>query len=855
MIDVTSVFQGITTPLPELTGQIENLGWQLDKVNFGQGTYRAKASNPHGEKIERTGLTDRTAVANVLLAIIRKHKVRTAAQHYGGMWAANWTDKLAEIAEAYSKAPIYDPKAASAWKELAQDSVARRNVLEQQLTIKIVPDPEPYTGAKEMADDIHKNQNFLVSNANCEHPVWSVDENIAFRVVHDVLGHAVSGGDFGWYGENLACAAHFPLLSPTAQQALFVECIMQTGYAAHYRSFGPQKVFLPDPEMFDHVQRQENPDGHSGIHPSQSVAPTSMPSMEPSPTPEGIKEKGFVAPHMQEGVFAKYALTLRDPNHGWESGHTPQYGQNAYTDMSVKTQDGRTVDPLDAQGVLDNASKIDSKWHTWTDEQGKPDREKMRHAIVNAFRVVLLSPRKDLRWNAVHYQDISHIPGHELDPSKYWDALEKSRQEWNVKHRGESQRYAHLPFKKLLPKMQGVVFSHFPHMTMDQIHQYVNELIYEWRVEEEHQVLQEDESKSQDKQKKANDVENKVNKGIERRIKHFVADSVPAMDITAAEQMGFDMDVPTAEPAAPQQEQKYGAFMGTHLNAIAQVSEHSDAVLDAALEDVKEHDASGHHFRAAVLNLGISGVGPKVCSFAWLLLQPMTSQLGTIDTHMMDVLGHNYEKDMSTRDYFKFERELQAGRDASGYGHIPLGAFQWGMWDYKRTGPGSHQDHSAMAVQNPTDHNLIDWQTKTDSTQDAKANWIKQAPWWWRQTEEARKQTADQFDAEINTPQNKIPFKVESMTKKAEALIKGPTPWLVSGQDIRTGRQGQTYASFIRETLGIPAHEYWNVPGHALGRYHSIGNHVEVVSGKIDQNTYDHLQEILGPYNPAQAVA
>lgn len=1008
MIDVTSVYQGITTPLPELTAQIENLGWELGKVSFGQGVFTAEAKAPHGEKVTRTGVTDKTAVANVLLAIIRKHKVRNAAQHYGGMWAANWTDKLPQIAEAYAKAPVYDPKAASAWKELAQDSVARHRVLEQQLTIKVVPDPEPYASAKEMADDIHKNQNFLVSNANCEHPIWSVDENVSFRVVHDVLGHAVSGGDFGWLGENLACAAHFPLLSETAQQALFVECIMQTGYAAYYRSFGPQKVFLPDEELFLGVQQQENPEGHTGVHPSQSIAPTSMPTLEPSPSPPGVMDKGYIAPHMPpsplvgQGTFAatqpladprrqqnpgkwwngsslqigsenipigdawitawrglegvkpygghsfrewlfaapssnhpdlqqnwydqlrwlhehdkitseqleqglsdaisaqgdraippggdnwqqgsgpaskqhlkrrkslpnwtassplkKLALTMRDPNHGWESGHAPQYGGNAYTDMQVKTPDGRLTDPLDSQAVMDNASLIDSKWYTWTKEDGSPDREKMRHAIVNAFRVVLLSPRKDLRWNAVHYQDISHIPGDELDPAKYWDALEKSRQEWNVKHHGEEYRYAHLPFKKLLPKFNGVIFQHYPHMTMDAIHKYANELIYEWRVEEEHRVLAEDEGKASDKQKKANDVENKVNKGIEKRIKNFIADSVPAMDFddpthVAAEQMGFDIDVPTAEPVAPEREQKYGAFMGTHLNAIAQVSEHSDVVLDAALEDVKDHDATGHHFRAAVLQLGISGVGPKVCSFAWLLLMPTKSQLGTIDTHMMDVLGHNYEKEMSTRDYFKFERELQAGRDASGYGHVPLGAFQWGMWDYKRTGPGTHQDHSAMAVYNPTDHHMIDWKAKTEATQTAKADWIKNAPWWWKQTEDARKATAEQFDAEVNTPQTKVPFKVESMTKKTEARQSGPIPWLVDGQDIRTGKQGQTYASFIRETLGIPAHEYWKVPNHALGRFHPVGNFVEVANGKIDQSVYDHLMAVLSPYNSAQAVA
>ncbi len=160
-----------------------------------------------------------------------------------------------------------------------------------------------------------------------------------------------------------------------------------------------------------------------------------------------------------------------------------------------------------------------------------------------------------------------------------------------------------------------------------------------------------------------------------------------------------------------------------------------------------------------------------------------------------------------------------------------------------------------MSVYNPTDHHLIDWKAKTDATQQAKADWIKNAPWWWKQTEEARNQTAEQFDAEVNTPQNKVPFKVESMTKKAAPKNPNlPIPWLINGQDIRTGKAGADIVSFIRETLGVPAHEYWNTPNHALGRFHPNGQHVEVVNGTIDPSVYAHLQEVLGPYNPAQAA-
>jgi hypothetical protein len=203
---------------------------------------------------------------------------------------------------------------------------------------------------------------------------------------------------------------------------------------------------------------------------------------------------------------------------------------------------------------------------------------------------------------------------------------------------------------------------------------------------------------------------------------------------------------------------KYGAFMGTHLKAIAQISQHADEILDAALEDVRAHDGEGHHFRHAVLALGVSGVGPKVCSFAWLLLQPLTSQLATIDTHMMDVLGHDYEKEMNNRDYFKFERELSAGRDASGYGHVPLGTFQWGMWDYKRTGPGSHQDHSAMAVLDPKPHADVDWVGKAVNLKGE--SWHKQAPDWWQNTQPARDQVAQEWDSTYgkNFAQNLVPY-------------------------------------------------------------------------------------------------
>lgn len=811
VMNVLAAFQGLTTPTADIYNQIARSGWKVTKVKSKtiDGRYQivAEAKNLHGEKLFKTGPDDKTALANLLVAIMRHNYMRTSAQYKVGMWKTMFTDQLQPIAEAYAKAPVYDPKAAAGFKALADDSVRRAAVLGKQLHIEVVDDPEPYANSQEMADDIHKNRHFYVSRANSEHPLWTVDQNVAFRTVHDVLGHAVSGGDFGWQGENLACAAHFPLLSPIAQQALFTECIAQTAYAAYYRSFGPQKVAL-FPEFTDPTMAAENAPGHMGIHPSQSVAPTTMPQVNPSPDTEqanGAQPDGSIAPHMEglgltpmmsPGVFSRRFAgeILADPNSGWSSGADPlQVGVhgvgNAYLDHG---------DPLEGQNVMDNAAKIDTRWHSLKLGDGSFDRDRAKLAIVNAFRVVLLSPRKDLRWNAIHYQDISHIPANTDDPKVYWDTLERKRQAWNSQqirklYNGkvspetlaemmEDAKVSHQAWRKFWPQFFSIIFQQFGG-GYDEARERAEETLMSWQMEEQQRIEAEDAERPQEKQRSVDEIERRAAEAVVKRMKIYIKDFQPKLDVLAA----VDVDEQPAlfdapEPMAQEKPDRYGAFMGTHLKAISQISQHADELLDAALKDVHDHDGTGHFFRAKVLGLGISGVGPKVASFAWLLLQPMTSQLATIDTHMMDVLGHNYEKEMNNRDYFKFERELAAGRDSAGYGHIPLGTFQWGMWDHKRTGPGSHQDHSAMRVLDPIPHDAIDWESKVQPiggghAEAFKSDWLKQAPDWWRNTQDARNSVAQDWDANVapNYPRNAYPFQVIDGGVTSKVAAEGST--------------------------------------------------------------------------------
>ncbi len=502
--------------------------------------------------------------------------------------------------------------------------------------------------------------------------------------------------------------------------------------------------------------------------------------------------------------------TLRDPNENWESGVQPQT-PNAFMDY----RDENGEDPLQGQQVIDNASLINTEWESLS------DKKQMEEAIENAFRAVLLSPRKDLRWNTVHYQDL--LDARSTDPTDLWRHLEQHRQDWNVRNFGEGARYSHRPYGKLLPEFRNIIYRMYKRkISPQQAEKKFERLLYEWETQEQDQVMREERDMPGKKQRLMYQIENEANKRLAQRIEKYIAERQTSMDEAEGfqheaaqppeqEQM-FQLDPQTTEDIPPKLD-RYGAFMGSHLKAIAKISFYVEDILKAALTDIHQHDGAGHHFRSVVLQLKVPGVGPKVCSFAWLLLQPLKSQLATIDTHMMDVLGRKYEGEMNNRDYFKFERELAARRDASGYGWVPLGAFQWGMWDYKRTGPGSHQDHSGLKVLQPQDYHTIDWQKKE---KDLRGDEKWPEPPWWEQTKPAGEEVGKDYEENISptVAQNQIPWEKLSGWRLSEVE---PIPWFIhpySGERLE-GLPGETLMQHMRNTMHLSTPEIWKLVGEA----------------------------------------
>ncbi|KUF08437.1 hypothetical protein [Leucobacter sp. G161] len=160
-------------------------------------------------------------------------------------------------------------------------SVFRQEIMRQWNELKegginfISSETDPYTSSASMLEDVILRQELKVwtnggSHLPPDHPMKSPVEahqegftvlNDVFRGVHDVLGHAASGGQFGPKGEETAWKMHRSTLSTVAHTALWCETIGQNKWsnftfdhasmAMKDRPFPEQKSGLVPPQLLN----------------------------------------------------------------------------------------------------------------------------------------------------------------------------------------------------------------------------------------------------------------------------------------------------------------------------------------------------------------------------------------------------------------------------------------------------------------------------------------------------------------------------------------------------------------------------------------------------------------------------
>lgn len=155
------------------------------------------------------------------------------------------------IAERYKALPVFSPEAAPAWMALAELSRNRAATLRRKYeVVEVDSEEEPYSEFKDMVWDLVRWR-FRVSRSNSSHPVWTVEDSVAFRICHDIDGHfaawqANAVADFSFEGELNAARWHERTIPDTwlanPRRALLTEAVGQAAYALHFGHFGVQKV-------------------------------------------------------------------------------------------------------------------------------------------------------------------------------------------------------------------------------------------------------------------------------------------------------------------------------------------------------------------------------------------------------------------------------------------------------------------------------------------------------------------------------------------------------------------------------------------------------------------------------------
>ena len=150
-----------------------------------------------------------------------------------------------KAAVEYADAPLVDPEALYSWAALARD-VGRlyQYVLRKGVAIEPIPKWR-YQCFEDIVSDIEQGR-IVRPTDFYPHPVWDVETQSLFRVVHDYF-HYETGYDITIEGElNLVLNHHRLKFSQASYPAIVAEIYGQAAYNLVYGEFGPNKVYIPD---------------------------------------------------------------------------------------------------------------------------------------------------------------------------------------------------------------------------------------------------------------------------------------------------------------------------------------------------------------------------------------------------------------------------------------------------------------------------------------------------------------------------------------------------------------------------------------------------------------------------------
>lgn len=162
-------------------------------------------------------------------AIARTHELAlTDNPQYKEAVFAAYAREMPEVLEQ-AGAKNYDDLMEKAYIQLAKETDAQFQALPFNFSYHRGGEGN-YSGTRELLEDIHGNRHMYVFQGGDPHDflnkvddVTGLNQNEKFRAVHDAMGHAIYGNEFGPLGEERAWAIHQQMYSPLARLAMTAE--------------------------------------------------------------------------------------------------------------------------------------------------------------------------------------------------------------------------------------------------------------------------------------------------------------------------------------------------------------------------------------------------------------------------------------------------------------------------------------------------------------------------------------------------------------------------------------------------------------------------------------------------------
>ena len=158
----------------------------------------------------------------------------------------NFDDYAKKVSDAYMARPKLESDHAKSWHVLMQNLKTQYKRLQSKFDVRFVKE-DPYKSFEDMRDEVLHKGVLRIYEGDSDHPIWTPEENIIFRTVHDALGHLAGyqkgkGHRFTLRGELGVYNRQIKLVSPEARIALFTEIVGQVCTGIVKGGFQVQKV-------------------------------------------------------------------------------------------------------------------------------------------------------------------------------------------------------------------------------------------------------------------------------------------------------------------------------------------------------------------------------------------------------------------------------------------------------------------------------------------------------------------------------------------------------------------------------------------------------------------------------------